>query len=496
MSDQRRNNAIARLYEQLSSHIDFDPIQLTGILSRVFYRAARNQFICVTVNHELITVTERSFLTILRYSIFKSDFIRSVNDQDDKKEKAKHLKVVEKLLMSFVDTENQIIGIVEKTEFFKKSTEIVQVDGVITITYPLRLTKMKIGLHKYKEDQNSDYVKLYLEHFKELHEILDLLIAGRFSPDRKKAYLWLKTSSDWGKTFLINLLDELGLVMHLSVTECKAAFEGKALGRHPVEFIRCVAIVFEEFAIMKDELKQLETTLPVTPKFGFTQRVDIYTKLFFSADSVENLVTEHGIEDQYANRMNIIFGDKKLPVTSETKNPMFRACVYYVAKTLTEIIKSYEPLTANERQDKAVKIIDEFYQDHQIGNSYQRLSENLDQIGIEFINYITSKQNGYSIGNAPDSGEPVFVVNDISYLQCAPSAFTQFLKETKTKEEAEILKKKQQQIFASVQAEQQREKAYGRTTTERINQFGTIRVLVLRRKFNAISLVPLQQSNE
>jgi len=56
---------------------------------------------------------------------------------------------------------------------------------------------------------------------------------------------------------------------------------------------------------VKSELKQLQSQITLSPKNQLSCTVEIFAKVFTSAESVGSLVTENGVEDQFANRMSI-----------------------------------------------------------------------------------------------------------------------------------------------------------------------------------------------
>ncbi|PKH04581.1 hypothetical protein CXF72_00120, partial [Psychromonas sp. MB-3u-54] len=74
---------------------------------------------------------------------------------------------------------------------------------------------------------NSLVIDDYKIHFPLLDEFLKLVLASRFAPDRKKAFLWLHATTDWGKGFLMNAMKESGLVVDVTVKLVESIMEGK-----------------------------------------------------------------------------------------------------------------------------------------------------------------------------------------------------------------------------------------------------------------------------
>jgi len=144
----------------------------------------------------------------------------------------------------------------------------------------------------------------YKEHFPQLDNVLKLIIAARFAGSRKKAYLWLKAPSDWGKDFFRVALGTIAVEM--SVKEVEKALEGAPVGKSPNDFHRTMVMVTNEFKSVKSELKQLEDSIVLSAKYQLETKIPLYTKLFLSAEGVDSLIGEYGIESQFANRFSLI----------------------------------------------------------------------------------------------------------------------------------------------------------------------------------------------
>ena len=126
----------------------------------------------------------------------------------------------------------------------------------------------------------------FTEHFTLFDYFIEAVIAARFAPDRRNAFMWLQACSGWGKGLLIAAFAELGLVIEMSVKEVESAFEGKAVGASPIDFIHAWLLVIDEFKSIKSEVKQLNNTIMLSPKFQLKGKAPVYFKLFTSAEDV------------------------------------------------------------------------------------------------------------------------------------------------------------------------------------------------------------------
>lgn len=230
----------------------------------------------------------------------------------------------------------------------------------------------------------------YRQHFPLLDEILEYIVAARFALDRKKSYLWMLAASDWGKGFLMGALTDLGLVVQMSVKEIEAMFEGKPSGRRPEDFKRAMILAVDEFKTVKSELKQLQSEILVAPKYQLTARVEIFTKLFLSAESVGSLVGEHGVEDQFANRMSMLTGTGTLnerPVYAADQGKYYRAVRAYIASRLNDLIGQYQALGRDKAELRADRYLNAFIARHGLDQHFERLSASYPEIAREAVEW-------------------------------------------------------------------------------------------------------------
>ena len=233
----------------------------------------------------------------------------------------------------------------------------------------------------------------YRAHFPLLDEVLEYIVAARFALDRKKAFIWLFAASDWGKDFLMGALGDLGLVVETSVKEVEAAFEGKPSGMSATGFKRAFILAMNEFKTVKSEIKQLGSYLELSPKNQLRTRVQIYTKMFMSAESVASLVGENGVEDQFANRMSMIKGNEKLTdraLYKADQGRYFRSVQGYVAGELNRLIGEYQALGLEGAERRADTYLSAFIGRHGVAQYYGRLSASYPTVANQAVAWIRS----------------------------------------------------------------------------------------------------------
>ncbi len=278
----------------------------------------------------------------------------------------------------------------------------------------------------------------YREHFPLIDEMLEYIVAARFALDRKKAYLWILASSDWGKGFLMGALGALGLVVETSVKEIEAMLEGKAVGRNTADFKRAMILAVDEFKTVKSEIKRLGSYIELAPKFQLTTRVEIFTKLFLSAESVGSLVGESGVEDQFANRMSLLTGSATLngrAVYQANKAKYFWAVTAYVAQVLNRLIGEYQALGREGSELRADKYLDAFIGRHGLDQYFERLSDSYQSIAEPAVEWIRATKMTQSYGGH-------------EYITHANKAFNDFLNEHYDRSEIGTLSRRKTEIMA------------------------------------------------
>ncbi|WP_180051526.1 bifunctional DNA primase/polymerase [Acinetobacter sp. YH12211] len=286
-------------------------------------------------------------------------------------------------------------------------------------------------------DYDHAVIEDYKKHFPEFESVLRFLVMSRFAPDRKKSYLWLHVVSDWGKGFFKAILENLRLCVELSVKEVEGMFEGKPSGQHPDNFRRAFAVIFDEFKTVKSEIKQLERRISLAPKFELRSEVELFAKLFFSAENVHSLIGASGIEDQMANRFNCIRGaNQKLEDRELFKkigsSEYLRHLTGFAAEYLNKGVKRMQDLGRVKAEKHASEWLGKFHEKYGIDKLGKRLSHILPEIAEEFREYLYQQWNfcggnfshDYLFTDAKGNlclKKPQKVISDWLKEQCDPS---------------------------------------------------------------------------
>ena len=450
--------AFESLIHALSAYCEVNEVYLWAVLCRLIYFAPKEKFFALLNTDSLIVVAKQTnFLNMLRHKVISSDFIIKFHKETDSKELAKDIKSITALIQDFLTIYRYIDDIEEKSTPFAERITIEKVKNIAKINYPFDFYNLKrVFEAKIKSSNYKANIASYKAHFPQLDSVLSFVVAGIFAKVRKQSYLWIKAPSDWGKTFLFTIFQELGMLIKVSVEEIKKAFTGNPLGLNPAKFRNKFILAFEEFNATADQLKQLENEIFISPKFGFRQSVAVHTKIMISADSVTSLVTENGIEDQFANRLSFLEYFNKLQLSADRKDEFFSDVCFYVASTVIEELKRYKAVTAEERPKQASIVIGQFFDDYKIEKAFGRLSDNLQSVAQEFIHfclYRDSPPANTPTPNSPDAPnfEYAFIYNNLIHIVSPVKAFEEFIKLKIPQDEQRFLKGKNINIFKMMQ---------------------------------------------
>lgn len=308
-------------------------------------------------------------------------------------------------------------------------------------------------------DSYERIVEDYKQHFPRFDEFLQFLVAARFAKDRKKAYLWILADSDWGKGFLMNgVLGEgsdggLGAQVETSVKEVEAMFEGKPVGKSPEDFKRQFALVVDEFKSVKSEIKQLQSHLTLAPKHQLSCTVELFAKVFTSAESVGSLVTENGVEDQFANRMSIFVergSIERRGVWQEVgKSRYLKSIRAYTARMINAGVEDYRREGREEAQTLADRWLDGFIQRNGLDTLYDRFSDSLPRVAAEIVHWLEDPQ-----GFFPTGGEVVKdVPTDSTYLTSPGKVVERYIEQHFDSTEAGAYRKRKPEILRHMSAD-------------------------------------------
>lgn len=363
--------------------IDRDTIQL--MLKGSFWNANQGKINMTNNDDELVIFPESkaSEMLITRFGqpiTNMTDFITHLNTLDLNATDVKRFKnSVMSRVVSSIQFNSQGDSLTYSVDMFTDRTYFDVDNSNVTVNFKYNPLKLR-GKHYRVECEQS--VMAYKKHFPECDELLDMIVASRFASSRKKAYVWLKCPSDWGKDVFRNALGAFHFEM--SVSEVEKALDGSPVGKSPRSMFRAFAMVTNEFKKVKSELKQLEDDITVAAKYQLETTVPLYTKLFMSAEGVDSLIGEYGVEAQFANRFSMIKGVGKMssiPEFQQFGNTHFvNAVTTYITDYINLAVENYRQLGIHSATTKGDQIVESFHEKYGLKYSAKTIDDNLPEM--------------------------------------------------------------------------------------------------------------------
>lgn len=376
---------------------DFCPVRLMNLIDACMYRQESSKFIVLTGQGEYRVFAKGDLKAGLDGSF--PPFINTVklrqtaesyaegryqNQKDQAAHVMRSLGRIGGAVQNHILVNKQFSAVTLKVDMFAEKASMRLADGVAHLTLP------HIPFEEGPIQQAI--IDDFKDHWSMLDEFIDLLAASRFAAARKKSYLWIRADSDWGKGLLQGVLEELGLVVSLSVREVETLMGGGPVGKMMADFKRAWIVWFNEFKTVKSELKMLEQNISFAPKNLPQVKADVYLKIFTSAEAVEALAShDTGVEDQFANRFSAIecagsIEDRSLFMAS--KLAYRSALAAYVAKRLNVLVEIYRLMGREGAANRGDEVIGAFHAKNGIGNRYTRLSGALPDLARQHLEWV------------------------------------------------------------------------------------------------------------
>jgi hypothetical protein len=238
------------------------------------------------------------------------------------------------------------------------------------------------------------FIDDFREHWPEVDRVLAFIAAARFAGDRKKAFLWWLASSDFGKGFFMGQLTAAGVVASTSVKEIEKVMEGAPVGLSADSFKRAMVLWIDEFKHVKSELKQLQNEITLSPKFQLRQRVEIFSKIFTSAESVASLVGSAGVEPQFANRMALIEGQGSIDdraLFQESQAAYALSIRNWIATALNTHIANYQAMGREQATNVADRALGAFHAEFGIANTFGSLDNGMQDLVADFHDHLRER---------------------------------------------------------------------------------------------------------
>lgn len=347
-----------------------------------FQNPNNNKIIFLNKNGNIVSFVEYKALGALKETF--GFFVEFIEDDEIRKQVDKILTLI---FFKFLGLYRQRDKLNFVVDIFAEKAGMTMRDDCVDV----------VLLHQPFHVDNFDLAIVgdFKAHWPDFDLFLRVLCASRFANDRRQAFLWLHAPSDWGKGFLVAILEELGIVTELCVKEIEKALEGAPFGKTADAFLKSWILHVDEFKTVKSELKQLNNKISASPKNQLSFTAPLYLKLFASAEGVDSLAGSEGVESQFANRFSYMnpktgkLDDR--PLFDSDKGLYLTALVNYTGGVLNRFVEDMKAKGGDKAAKYCDKILAEFNKEFTIANEFgllddsvNDLAEEVKQILIEF----------------------------------------------------------------------------------------------------------------
>ena len=303
----------------------------------------------------------------------------------NKKDQA--LTAIVQVMMNYIINYKRVDAVVKRVCMFAKEIHTKHEGQTLAIIYPFALLPTGNIDNKVIED--------YKEHYTELDEFIEWLVAARFASDRREAYLYFLASSSFGKGLLFTgiLKDRLGLVTEIKESDLIKISKSEPVGLSADDMLNSWILLINELAFLPSAVKELESSIRLNPKHKALTTASVYAKVFCNASDMglQAFTGTSGVSDELKNRFSFIEHKKVItdrPLFSKNKKHYINSLANYISDKINTQIKQYRKL----KEDKATLLADQrltaFKTKHCISRKYT--GEDWQMLADEFKEWLIS----------------------------------------------------------------------------------------------------------
>lgn len=425
--DKDRENLIHEVKARIGAilgDVDVDAVLNESVLRDVWDAAfclpINNKFSILNKNNDLVDLSsaevkafgfERCFGSIY-YTDLLNEVIteKKLSAEDETALRAKISWIEYGPLMECLKLLKQAKSLIISVDMFAKRASLSVADSIGTIALPHRRFKPSLSV---PPDIIKQVVADYVQHMPEFSAFIDLVLYARFATDRRHAFVWLHSPSSWGKGFLVSIFTQLGLVVEVQPPEIEKAMAGGPVGISLTDTLRAWILFVDEFKAASSELKLLNKQIAISPKNQLRCSVQLYTKLFASAENVRSLVGD-GAEAQFNNRFAYLSPSTHAemlegrPVFQSVGKVIYNgALVCYVSEYLNAGVDSLCAMGPIESSRIADDFIEKYQSERKLNATFGNLDDAVDDIVDEIRHCLIEYASWYKIGSMYDQAPEI-----------------------------------------------------------------------------------------
>lgn len=327
------------------------------------------------------------------------------------------------------DVRNQASSLHRRIDMFAESADLtIDRNGVATFTQPF--TPFDGG---NRPDQR--YVDDYREQFPGIEDLLKWILACRFASDRKTGFAWVQAVSNAGKGLCFGELQKMGVIVDMDANDLARTIKGNPAGYTADNFLTAWALSVNECREINEDFRKLENRLTLNTKNAMATTVDLFAKIFTSADTIKGLVGEHGVEAQFANRFNALAMrsaniEERALFTPSTKGDYAAALRYWFADVLNTGAAFYRELGPVEAARHADQEMARFFRKYALTKTAGSLADEFDNTRERFFAWVRKYSSLQYADRFPVLSNNAIKGDGFLFLRSPYTVFKEFVRQT------------------------------------------------------------------
>jgi len=282
---------------------------------------------------------------------------------------------------------------------WSKEAVVIRDDHKLEYIAPEFYLKSFINRFDIEIENMNKIVEDYRQHFPQFDDLLDWLIANRFTSNRRTSYTYLRVNAGFGKSFLASIFEELGTGRKILQSQLKS---NSASDLSPSDFRNSFILMIDEFTHFGQELKDLTHGMYLSAKYQLSEYVPLYAKVFMSAEKSTSFFGEAGVDGQLTDRVSIIdlnsgkLEDRQL--YKQNTKLYHESLKMYVNSFFKDRADYYVSIGELKANFNANKILDKHFNKYRINsNNIEKIREKCVEILKDYLEwfYYSDDTNNY-----------------------------------------------------------------------------------------------------
>lgn len=371
--------------------VNEDEILLTK--SHVFFFKNATEILVVTRGEKDLKSLPNS--TVLKrwiennFNVF-SHFIEEGKGR--KFQRAEEVNFLDDLILEIM-VENQYTFLHFNRNPFIDEPFISRQDHILKYTAPrIYFSNYEVLEYALSDEMINEVVADYLIHFPQFSELLQWVVACRFTEQRRNSYAYLRVNAGFGKSLFSSIFEGLGIGKKIKQSQMK---DSSASDLSPANFRNTFAMLIDEFTHFSQEMKDITNYMSLSAKFQLSEVVPLYAKIFMSAEKSSSFYGDAGVDAQIADRVNVMdFAEHTSKIEDREVYKRVGNAIYadslrvYTLRVIKEEVARYVAMGRVEADKEAIRVLQEHHSKYRVhSTTIEKIKEKVHGFLVDFVEW-------------------------------------------------------------------------------------------------------------